>query len=63
MSGVNPLENYREVEVGNNWDYAPKPKKEQVQLTDEQKVDIDLWVLSRRRNWPTKKRIKEKESE
>ena len=29
-NGINPYENCRQVDVGNNWDYEPKPLKEKV---------------------------------
>lgn len=34
-NGINPYENCRQVDVGNNWDYEPKQLKEKVKLTDE----------------------------
>ena len=34
-SGMDPYEGIKNVEVGNNWDFAPKSLKEKVKLTDE----------------------------
>lgn len=68
QNGQDPYQqNYKEGDISNNREYGPQANKKQQEkkapLSDEQKLDINLWILSRRRNWPSKKRIQEKEEE